>query len=171
MFMHFLCICLFLSSLFFVIWLWCVLFSLSLSLSLSDKLRYGTQSMQIHSSSKSSSRFWVFFFWSSRSPPPCSVLWWEGPKGLLRELPETWHSFGTPGYPVELCRHSSPFYHSNSGLGISSWEILEVSCHVYIGVLLQYTQRQYLCTLVCYYIQRYTYNSYSGSYIRGTTHY
>ena len=109
-----------------------------LSFSLSDRPHHGTQSAQIHSNSESSSRFQVFFFLILLAPPPHSVLGWEGPKGLLGELLEMWRSFETPGYPVEFCRQSSSCCHSNSGLGISTWETLEVSYRVYTRVLLKY---------------------------------
>ena len=49
------------------------------------------------------------------------------------------------------------------------WETLKVSHRVYTGVLLQYTRYRYLCTSICHEISRYTYRSYPGSYIQGTT--
>ena len=70
---------------------------------------------------------------------------------------------------VRFCQHSSTRSHSNLRLWISTWETHEVSYHVYLGVLLQHTWHRYCCALVCYCIQRYTYCSYSASYIRGTT--
>ena len=94
---------------------------------------------------------------------------WEGLKGLLEELSKMWHSSRVPCYSFRLFQHSSPCHHSNSGLGISIWESLKVSHHVYTGVLLQYTQYRYLCTSICHYNLRYTYRSYLRSYIQGTT--
>ena len=115
-----------------------------------------------------SSWFRVYFFWSYLSSPDL-IPWWEGPKGLLRELSKTWRSSWAPCYSVRFFWHSSPCSRSDSGLGISTWESFEVSYHVYTGVLLQYTQYWYLCTSVCHYNSRYTYRSYPKSYTWGTT--
>ena len=140
---------------------WSVLFFLSLS----DRLCHGTQSAQIHFGSE----FWVFFFFWSYPSSPHSVLWWEGLKRLLGELSETLRSSGVLCYSIRFFLHSSPWCHSDSGLGFSTWEAFEVSHHVYIGVLLQYTWYWYLCISFCHDILRYTYRSYPRSYIRGTT--
>ena len=102
-------------------------------------------------------------------PSPCLVLWWEGPKGLLGELPETWCSFRAPSYSIRLSRHSTTWCYSDLRMGISMWETRAVSRRVYIGVLLRYTWHRYLCTLVFHYILRYTYRNYPGSYIWGIT--
>ena len=121
---------------FFSFLLWLVMcYVLSLSLSLSDKLHHGTQSVQIHSGWEYSSRFPVIFFLWSSYPVPRSVPWWKDLEELLGELPEMWRSSGMPGYPVGFCWHSSPRYHSDLGLGISSWETHEVSHRVYTRVL------------------------------------
>ena len=96
-------------------------------------------------------------------------MWWECPKGLSRELSKMWRSTKAPYCSVRLFWHSSPYRHSNSGLGISLWETFEVSHRVYTGLLLQYTQYWYLCTSICHNIQRCTYRNYPGTYIRGTT--
>ena len=163
-------------SIFPILNLYCVLFfllylSLSLDLSLSwIEPIYGTQIEKIHSASESWSRFWVIFFCSSYYSLSHPVPWWEGQDGLLWELPRSWRSFGTLGNFVRFCRHSSFRSHSNLELGISTWETHEVSRCVYLGVLLQHTWHRYRCASVCYHIQRYTYCSYSGSYIRGTMH-
>ena len=53
------------------------------------------------------------------------------------------HSSEIPSYPVGLFRHFSPLCHSDSRLGISTWETLKVSYRVYTGFLLQYTQYRY----------------------------
>ena len=104
------------------------------------------------------------------SPSSHLIPWWEGPTGLPWELLEMWRSSEASCYPVELFRHSFTRYHSDLGMGFSMWETLEVSHHVYIGVLLQYTQYRYLYTSVCHDISRYTYRSYPESYIQGTTY-
>ena len=143
--------------------------SLSLSLSLIEP-PYGTQTEEIDSSSKPLPWFWVILFCSSSCSISYSVLWWECQDELLWELLGMWCSSEMPGYSVGFCWHSSTWSHSDSRLGISTWEIHEVSRRVYSGVLLQHTWHRYLCASVCFYIQRYTYHSYSGSYIRGTTH-
>ena len=70
-------------------------------------------------------------------PSSCLVLWWEGPTGLPWKISETWHSSETPCCSIRLFRHSFPYDHSDSGLRISLWETLDLSHHVYIGVLLQ----------------------------------
>ena len=130
---------------------------------------YGTQTEEIHSGLEPSSWFWVILFCSSSYSISHPILWWKGQDGLLWELPRPWCSSETPGYSIRFCQHSSTRSHSNLRLWISTWETHEVSYHVYLGVLLQHTWHRYCCALVCYYIQRYTYCSYSASYIRGTT--
>ena len=145
-------------------------FSLSLSLSLSlIEPPYGTQTEEIHSSSKPSPWFWVILFCSSSCSISYSVLWWECQDELLWELLGMWCSSEMPGYSVGFCWHSSTWSHSDLRLGIFTWEIHEVSHRVYSGVLLQHTWHRYLCASICFYFQRYTYHSYFGSYIRGTT--
>ena len=143
--------------------------SLSLSLSLSNRLRHDTQTAQIYSDLDFLWFRVIFFFYSSRTLSYL-VPWWEGQVGLLRELPGPWRSSGTPGNSVEFHRHSSLQSHLDSRLGISTWETHEMSHRVYSGVLLQHARHRYCCASICYYIQRYTYRSYSKSYIRGTTH-
>ena len=59
--------------------------------------------------------------------------------------------------------------YSHSGMGISWWDTFEVSYYVHIGVLFQHARYRYLCASVCHDIQRYTYRSYSKSYIWDTT--
>ena len=76
MFIHFLCI----RS--FLIYFEHVFLSL-LSFSLSDRLHYGTQTMQIYSGSEPSSRFRFFFFFYSSRTLSYLVPWWEGQDGLL----------------------------------------------------------------------------------------
>ena len=156
MFMHFSCIRSFFSFLF---WTY---------VSLSNRLRYGTQTKKIHSNSEPSSWFRVILLWSSCSFS-YSVLWWEGQDGFFWELPEPWRSSKMPSHSVGLLRHCSTRSHSDSGMGVPLWETWEMSGHVHLGVLLQHAQHQYLCTSFCYHIMKYTYRSYSESYIRGTT--
>ena len=142
----------------------------SLSLSLLDRLCYGTQTAQIYSISKPSSRFRVIFFFYSSHTLSFSVPWWEGQDGFLWELPSLWSSSRTLGHSVRFLRHYTTRCHLDLGMGISLWETRVLSCCVYSGVLVQHTWNRYLCASVCIYIQRYTYHSYSGSYIWGTTH-
>ena len=175
LFLHVICSCIH-SFPSFLFWT-CIVFysfffiSLSLDLSLSwIEPIYGTQIEKIHSASESLSRFWVIFFCSSYYSLSYPVPWWEGQDGLLWELPRLWRSFGTLGNFVGFCRHSSFRSYSDLELGISTWETHEVSRCVYSGVLLQHTWHRYRCASVCYYIQRYTYCSYFGSYIRGAMH-
>ena len=152
----------------YILFIFLILNLCLLSLSLSDRLRYGTQIVQIYFGLEPTSRFWVILFLSFCTLS-YSVLWWEGQDGLLWELLEMWRSFGTPSYSVELCWHSSPRSHLDLGLGFSTWGTLEMSHRVYIGVLLQHTWQWYLCALFCYHIPRYTYSSYFESYIWGIT--
>ena len=91
------------------------------------------------------------------------------PSGFLGELSETWCSSRGSCCSVELFWHSSTGCHLDLGLGFSYGGTLKVSLRVYIGVLLQHTRHQYLCTSFCHDISRYKYRSYPRSYIRGTT--
>ena len=134
-------------------------FSPSLSLSRIEPL-YGTQIEKIHSSSKPSSRFQVILFISSFYFISHPIPWWEGQDRLLWDL--------MPSHFVRFLQHYATQCHSNSRMGISTWETRALSCHVYTGVLLQHTRHRYLCASVCYAILRYTYSSYPGSCCRVT---
>ena len=162
MFMHFLCIHSFLIYSEHV-------FLSALSFSLSDRLHYGTQTVQIYSGSEPSSRFRFFFFFYSSCTLSYLVPWWEGQYKLLWELPGPWHSSRMPGHSIKFLWHYATRCHSNSWIGISMWETRALSCRVYIGVLLQHTRHWYLCASIRYAILRYTYSSYPGSYCWGTT--
>ena len=165
---HVTCSCIFHHTIFsYLLWT-CVSFCF-LSPSLSDRLHYGTQTAQIYSDSKPSSRFQVFFFFYSSRTLSYSIPWWEGQDRLPWEIPGPWRSSETPGHSTKFLQHYATQCHSDSGMGISLWETHALPHRVYSGVLLQLTQHRYLCVLVCFYIQRYTYRSYSGSYIRGAT--
>ena len=108
----------------FLFWT-CVLFSLSLSLS--DRLLYGTQTMQIHSGSEPSSWFRIILFRSISYP----VLWWEVQDGLLWEFSGPWCSSGMLGHPIGFLWHCSTRSHSDSWMGVPLWEVREVSGRVH----------------------------------------
>ena len=106
----------------------CVLLcSLSLSLSLSDRLRHGTQTAQIHSGSKPSSRFRVIFFFYPSCTLSFLVPWWEGQDGLHWELRGPWRSSGMLGLSVGFLQHYATRCHSDSRMGISMWETRALS--------------------------------------------
>ena len=113
-----------------------------LSLFLSDRLRHGTQTAQIHSDLEPSSRFRVIFFFYSSSTLSYSVPWWEGQDRLLWELLGPWRSSRTPSHSIEFLRHYATQCHSDSRMGISLWGTCVLSCHVYSGVLLQHTRHR-----------------------------
>ena len=113
---------------------------------------YGTQTEEIHFGSEPSSWLWVILFYSSSCSISYLVSWCEGQHRLLWELPRMWHSSEMPSYSVKFCRHSFTQSHSDSGLGISTWETHEVSHRSCSGVLLQHTQHRYLCASVCFHI-------------------
>ena len=115
------------------------------------------------------SSFWGIFLWSYSSSH--SVPWWEGPLGLLGELLQIWHLFETSRDSIGLFRYYSTHCHSQSGMGISIWDIRKLSHRAHIGVLLQYAWFQYLYTSICYASSRYTYCSHSRYYFQDTTHF
>ena len=154
---HVTCLCIFHAYVLFLSTLnmFFLLFSLFLSLSLCDRLRYGTQITQIHSSLKPSSWFQVILFYSISSSGP----WWEGQEGLLWDFPGPWHSSEMPSHSVEFLWHYATWCHLDSGMGISMWETRALSCRVYTTILLQHTWHRYPCASIRYAIQRYTYSS------------
>ena len=111
---------------------------------------------------------WGIFFWSYSSS--CSVPWWEGPKGLLGELLQTWCSIGAPRDSIRFFRYYYTHCHSQSGMGISIWDTRELSHRDHSGFLLQHAQFRYLYTSVCYAHSRYMYRSHAGHCFRDTTH-
>ena len=89
--------------------------------------------------------------------------------GLLKELLQTWHSFGKPRYPIGLFWYYSSDCHTKAGLGISLWDTHELSICDHTGALLQYAQFWLFYTLFYYSCTRYPYCSYSRAYLQGTT--
>ena len=131
---------------------WTCVSILSFSLSFSDRLRHGTQTGHIYSSSEPSLRFKVIFFFYSSYTLSYSIPWWEGQDELHWELPSLWCSSETPNHSIGFLWHYATRCHSNSRMGISLWETRVLSCCVYSGVLVQHTWNRYLCASVCIYI-------------------
>ena len=65
------------------------------------------------------------------------------PVKTFEELLQTWHSFGTPRYPIKLLWYYSSNCHIRAGLGISLWDTRELSLRDHTGVFLQYAQFDY----------------------------
>ena len=128
--------------------------SLSFSFSLSDRSCMAPKACKSTSGQNPLQGSSSFTFSHTILPPHVRFRDEKAWKDFLEKLSEMWHSFEVPCCFVKLFQHPSPCHHLDLGLGISTWETLEVFHCVYIGVSLQYTPYRYLYTLVCHDISR-----------------